>query len=899
MQRRSHSVPKTPPPRANKFCTLADLGNEATVEQFFVSPLLADLGYRNNQIKPKTSLDELAVNEGRRKLKYKPDYALLVAKKLRWIVEAKAAKESLADHIGQCSGYCLALNRLQEDNPVEFFLITNGVVTELYQWDRESPILSLNFDDFQDGNPKYERLCELLSPSAFVRRAPPPAVPSTHVLRRCTIEEVNAIFSWCHQFIHRKDDLSQSDAFMEFVKIVFLKLLSDKAIHDLHPDFTDKEEIEVPASEVRFSKRWIDARQGDHANPLDALQFQTLLTELEEQIKRGSKKRIFSAGDHLILKAETIAGVVAKLEGVDLYGIDADLNGRLFETFLNATMRGKDLGQYFTPRSVVKLAVRLANIKVGRDHTDIVLDACSGTGGFLIDALADMWRRATENSSLSKKELASLKDLIATKRVYGIDAARGPALSRIARMNMYLHGDGGSSVFQADSLDKECLDDLGDAPEIKAEKEELRRLLKPGGFAHVVLTNPPFAKECARKDGKRDSRILDGYKLAWDTSDGKRKAKPSLKSSLMFVERYYDMLLPGGRMITVIDDSILGGSDYKVVRDFIREHYLVRAVVSLPGDAFQRSNARVKTSLLYLEKKRDPLDEQPPIFMHYCTTIGLDDPARKRVLPIDRENRKLALAEIAAVGLAFDEFMTGNQRAAKWTVPASAIVDRMDVKSCLLKPYRLSAKWKKGGIDVGVLADWVEVLWPLPDPKEPSGDYIDGSEDQSLQYLRVRYDGFGENGDEKDTSGGGLYRVHTDDLVISNINAVHGAVAVVPASLDGAVVTSEFTVCRAKAGVDPLLVWMLLRSPEARSDLLILATGIGRTRVRWANAAALKLPKPTTAMSAAVLAALKEAEQKEAEAAALRVAARDALEIPLHLNNKKALEILAAFKPPQ
>jgi len=44
---------------------------------------------------------------------------------------------------------------------------------------------------------------------------------------------------------------------------------------------------------------------------------------------------------------------VRRLEHTFLFGIDVDLNGRLFETFLSATMRGKDLGQFFTPRSIV------------------------------------------------------------------------------------------------------------------------------------------------------------------------------------------------------------------------------------------------------------------------------------------------------------------------------------------------------------------------------------------------------------------------------------------------------------------------------------------------------------------------------------------------------------------
>ena len=60
--------PQKAPPVSEKnlYCRLSDLSNEASVEQFFVSRMLEDLGYRDNQIKPKETLDKLAT-PGRRK----------------------------------------------------------------------------------------------------------------------------------------------------------------------------------------------------------------------------------------------------------------------------------------------------------------------------------------------------------------------------------------------------------------------------------------------------------------------------------------------------------------------------------------------------------------------------------------------------------------------------------------------------------------------------------------------------------------------------------------------------------------------------------------------------------------------------------------------------------------
>jgi type I restriction enzyme M protein len=890
---------------ANKFCELDNLSNEASVEQFFVSRLLPDLGYRDHQIKPKTSLQELVVSLGVRRMKYKPDYALEVGHRVRWVLDAKSPDESLDDHIEQCSGYCLALNRGYDiENPVRYFVLTNGLTTRVYEWDRDDPILELGFEDFQDGNLRYQQLQYLLKPEQFSPRTitPSPDGP-THTLRKREISEVNADFAWCHQFIYRKDNLSQSAAFVEFVKLIFLKLLSDREIHEKHPEFTTLSEITLPASEVRFSKRWIEEREADHPNPIDALQFQALIQRLESEIQKGKRKRIFDIDERIDLTAETIKGVVERLEHTDLFGIDADLNGRLFETFLNATMRGKDLGQFFTPRSVVKLATRLARLTADREHIDIVLDACCGTGGFLIEALAQMWDQLDHNPSYTDEERNSLKREVTTERIYGIDVARDPALARIARMNMYLHGDGGASIYQADALDKDVQELPTDTPEIRKETAELRGLLADGDFADVVLTNPPFAKEYQRKYPRED-KILNGYTTAFDSKGGRHRPRPSLRSSVMFLERYHDLLKPGGRLITVIDDSILGGTKYRAVRDFIRAHFVVRAVVSLPGDAFQRSKARVKTSLLILEKKRTPDEAQPSLFMCYCTTVGLDDSPRQRTLPIDAENRDKALREIKSVSQLYESFLKGGEDAKKWTVPPERIRDRMDVKNCLLDPFRNVETWEQANLEISDLNRWIEVVFPTTgEDDEVSENLLDTQDsDELVTLLRVRYDGFAETGDTIEASSStysNLYKVHTGDLVISNINAVNGAIAVVPEPFDGTFVTTEFTVCRAKENVDPRLVWAMLRSPEARSNLLLVATGIGRSRVKPGAALSLKLPVPDQQLAKKAAATLKHAEDMEREAAALRQQALWELESSLGLDNEEAQAILAAFKPPR
>jgi len=320
------------------------------------------------------------------------------------------------------------------------------------------------------------------------------------------------------------------------VKLTFLKLLDDRELHRSHTIDATSDSITVPIADVRFSRRWIEGREKDHPSRLDALQFQVLLQGLEAEIQTGRRKRIFDENDHIRLSAETIKGVVQRLEHTGLFRINVDWNGRLFETFLNATMRGKDLGQYFTPRSVVRLAVRLARLRADRAHIDTVVDACCGTGGFMIDALLELWSHIDMNPSLSDFEKKQLKDETANVRICGIDIAREPALARIARMNMYLHNDGGSRIYQADSLDNNLADVETDSAELKRGKHELRNHLARGEYADVIVTNPPFAKEYQRQF-VRDERVLDDYTLAFDKIGGSRKPKSALRSSVMFLER--------------------------------------------------------------------------------------------------------------------------------------------------------------------------------------------------------------------------------------------------------------------------------------------------------------------------------------------------------------------------
>jgi type I restriction enzyme M protein len=448
--------------KKNMFCQYSDLHNEAAVENLLVTPLVKQLGYKDSQIKFKKDIPVEKIALGSKSIKYRPDYLLFFDGKPRVVIDAKSPDESLTNWVQQISSYAITLNQQFEGiNPVRYMILSNGKNTLVFDWTEGKPLIDAEFHELQPDHPKYKRMQALLTPKATAAVSAP--TQTAHRFERKSIEDVNAVFARCHQYIYTSDNMSQAAGFTEFVKLVFLKLLSDRKVRDTSGDLIWQERFDVPASDVTFSTRWIKEREGDTTNPIDTIQFQNLIKEIEVEINKGNRKRIFDANDKLRLNPETIRYVVSKLEGIFLFGIDVDLNGRLFETFLSATMRGKDLGQFFTPRSIVKLGTNLANLQADKSHIDVVLDGCCGTGGFLIDALADMWVKIDGNSTLSDQERGKLRSDVANHSLYGVDVGRDPNQALLARMNMYLHGDGGTSIFEADFLDKKLnTEDVGE-----------------------------------------------------------------------------------------------------------------------------------------------------------------------------------------------------------------------------------------------------------------------------------------------------------------------------------------------------------------------------------------------------------------------------------------------------
>jgi type I restriction enzyme M protein len=124
-----------------------------------------------------------------------------------------------------------------------------------------------------------------------------------------------------------------------------------------------------------------------------------------------------------------------------------------------------------------------------------------------------MRRQIWDNRSLSTTERDEMLDYVSNQAIFGIDAGRAPMVARIARINMYLHGDGGSRVYMTDALKDPPEPSLADSIEVSAEVDELRELLKNGIKFDVALTNPPFSMDYS-SNVPEEKEILDTYKLS-------------------------------------------------------------------------------------------------------------------------------------------------------------------------------------------------------------------------------------------------------------------------------------------------------------------------------------------------------------------------------------------------
>jgi type I restriction enzyme M protein len=234
----ANKTPKAPPAtmaEKNLFCKRAHLTNEASVEKLFVDRLLAHLGYDDGDLVVKTSIRELKVGTGSGSSLYKPDYILLANGFPSIVIDAKAPAEDIDDWVKQCRSYCLELNTMFEHNPVEYYVLSNGLYTTLYSWDKGPPLAELTFSDFVTGNAKFAELMERTSKSAvraLSRKKHDELRESDFSLEPVGLDKIGSVFLKLHDYMREKEKKTPSAAFMELLKIVFVKIRKDRELRE-------------------------------------------------------------------------------------------------------------------------------------------------------------------------------------------------------------------------------------------------------------------------------------------------------------------------------------------------------------------------------------------------------------------------------------------------------------------------------------------------------------------------------------------------------------------------------------------------------------------------------------------------------------------------------------------
>jgi type I restriction enzyme M protein len=414
------------------------------------------------------------------------------------------------------------------------------------------------------------------------------------------LKQLNSLFARCHNAI-RKIEKDEENAFADFAKLLFLKLLEEKG---------DTSEFELPYS-YRFHELASKVKG-------EADQVQSAITDMIERIKKKTSYGDVLEQPLVLKKPATFLYIVQELSKVSFYDSSLDSKGAAFEYYVRATLKGKKLGQYFTPRPLVELMGALLGkekiIDAVRSGTQIkVLDPACGTGGFLVFLLQSNINIANDLlriRKITRETRDTLIDNIKRTVFFGSDANSGVACS--AKMNMIIAGDGHTNIVCEDSL---------------AETGNLNPL-KPD--CDIIITNPPFGTSERESLSTED---LTAYPIR------------SSKGQHLFLQRMVLCTKPGGEICTVIDEGVLNTDSAIELRRWILKSCKLKAVISLPEETFKPNKINVRSSVILLERLEhndDELENDYKVTFCKLDSLGYDGSGE----PLRQFNFKKLISEI-------------------------------------------------------------------------------------------------------------------------------------------------------------------------------------------------------------------------------------------------------------
>lgn len=387
------------------------------------------------------------------------------------------------------------------------------------------------------------------------------------------------------------------DSFDEIFKLIYAKLYDD---------------IETPRSENRRFRVIAGATNKENLNNI-----QRLFEDAKNQWRD-----VFKANDEIEIPENVIIPAVSLLQKYRLFGSNLQVIDDAFEYLINLDAKGEK-GQYFTPRHVIDMAVKMLHPA----SKDFIIDTAAGSCGFLLHAMQYVWDEEI-NKEKFEDDYKSRQKSYAEKYLFGIDF--DPRSVKIGKAMMLIAGDGKTNVTYANSLDSEAWNEEARAKfrpflrTLKNSEENRRNQEKMTDFNFdIVLTNPPFA-------GEIKGVLLNRYDLGfkWDKNFNKTlKHQNKISRDVLFIERDLNFLKPDGRMAIVLPQGVLNNTQMEYVRRFLIDKARILAVVGLHVNTF-RPHAGVKTSVLFLQKwggeAGKPLKDYP-IFMAVSKKSGKDN----------------------------------------------------------------------------------------------------------------------------------------------------------------------------------------------------------------------------------------------------------------------------------
>ncbi len=374
------------------------------------------------------------------------------------------------------------------------------------------------------------------------------------------------------------------DVFEEVFKLIFTKLYDELSVY-------------------RKSYKHLRFRNTDTAAKVKE--------RIQQLFEEANKKwhGVFPEGERIRLTPDHLQVCVGSLEQYKLFNSNLDIIDDAFEYLVSKSSKGEK-GQYFTPRWVIDMCVKMLN----PTKDEYLIDTACGSAGFTMHAAFKVWGDICDEIGVDRHELFSAadkpqpcKDYIKDK-VYGIDFDEKSV--RVARCLNMIAGDGETNVLHLNTLDYNRWDETVKDEDwtdtystgwrglknLLARKKDYRDLR-----FDVLMANPPFAGDIKQPD------MLSPYELAHKANG---KAESKVGRDLLFIERNLDFLKPGGRMAVVLPQGRFNNASDKRVREYIAEHCRILAVVGLEGNTF-KPHTGTKTSVLFVQKWNDDSEVGP------------------------------------------------------------------------------------------------------------------------------------------------------------------------------------------------------------------------------------------------------------------------------------------------